>query len=432
LDTNLSFEQAPPISAPYRFFLTAPWFSFAAGILVLVRGEAALSSRWMPETLALTHLLVAGFMLQAMCGALMQFVPVAAGGNVWRPSLTAGLAQPLIFVGALLLSGGLLWSDVRLLLAALPLLLVGVGVFVVVIAAALWRTSAKGGVVACLRLAIVSLAMTVAIGALLAGALVEGRAVTQEITAVHAGWGLGGWALALLTGVSLHVVPMFQMTKPYPQIYTKWIAPTLAVLLIVWSGQWLAPGNPLLTLAGWGLFLVAAIYAIITIQLQMQRRRKLTDITFWFFRGGMVCLIAAAALCCASAFVDGLVDDPRLALSLGVLVCGGGFISAINGMLYKIVPFINWLGLQALGAPPALLPNMKQMIPQRSMRLQMVLHFLAVGLFLLAIWLPMLSRPAGAVWAVSAAWLGINLMGGARRYLWFRDRIRANAPCPES
>jgi hypothetical protein len=66
------------------------------------------------------------------------------------------------------------------------------------------------------------------------------------------------------------------------------------------------------------------------------------------------------------------------------------------------------------------------------MRRQMWLHFLAVGLLLLAIWLPLLSRPAGAVWVVSAAWLGINLLGASRRYLSFRDRIRANASCPES
>ena len=65
MQPNLSFEQAPPISVPYRFFLTAPWFGVAAGLLLAFMGEDMLASRWTPGALAGTHLLVAGFMLQA-------------------------------------------------------------------------------------------------------------------------------------------------------------------------------------------------------------------------------------------------------------------------------------------------------------------------------------------------------------------------------
>ena len=78
---NLSFEQAPPVSVPYRFFLTAPLFGVAAGLLLVWLGESAVASRWSGGALALTHLLAVGFMLQAMTGAVMQFVPVAAGGR---------------------------------------------------------------------------------------------------------------------------------------------------------------------------------------------------------------------------------------------------------------------------------------------------------------------------------------------------------------
>ena len=39
---NLSFEQAPAISVPYRFFLTAPLFGAAAGLLLAWLGPAAL------------------------------------------------------------------------------------------------------------------------------------------------------------------------------------------------------------------------------------------------------------------------------------------------------------------------------------------------------------------------------------------------------
>ena len=100
---NLSFDQAPPISVPYRFFLVAPWFGVMAGILLAWSGPDAFASRWTPEAMALTHLIALGFMLQAMSGAVFQFIPVAVGGNVWRPRLVADTLQPLLVLATLLL-----------------------------------------------------------------------------------------------------------------------------------------------------------------------------------------------------------------------------------------------------------------------------------------------------------------------------------------
>lgn len=50
---SLSLDQAPPISVPFRFFLTAPLFIFCAGLLLLIYGPDALISRWSPVTSAL-------------------------------------------------------------------------------------------------------------------------------------------------------------------------------------------------------------------------------------------------------------------------------------------------------------------------------------------------------------------------------------------
>jgi hypothetical protein len=161
----------------------------------------------------------------------------------------------------------------------------------------------------------------------------------------------------------------------------------------------------------------------------MQRRRRLTDPSFWFFRGGMLVAILASVLVVIQ--LGGLFAmEDALTLSSGMLLLGA-FVSVINGMLYKIVPFINWLHLQRLmqrlngvGSMP---PNMRLMIPEVQTHRQMVLHFVALGTLLLAVWWPMLARPAGALWVLSSAWLGLNLIGGARRYAGFRDQILAGA-----
>ncbi|MCZ7654672.1 MAG: hypothetical protein M5R42_10950 [Rhodocyclaceae bacterium] len=107
MQPGLSFEQAPPISVPFRFFLTAPLFGMAAGLLLLWQGPQAFVSRWTPVALALTHLLAVGFMLQAMCGALLQMLPVAAGANIWQPRRVTHLTHAGLTIGTLLPGGRL-------------------------------------------------------------------------------------------------------------------------------------------------------------------------------------------------------------------------------------------------------------------------------------------------------------------------------------
>ena len=77
----LSFDQAPPFSAPFRFFVTAPLFAILAGALLLWSGPELFASRWTPTALALTHLLTAGFMMQVMRGEHIQLRELMASAE---------------------------------------------------------------------------------------------------------------------------------------------------------------------------------------------------------------------------------------------------------------------------------------------------------------------------------------------------------------
>jgi hypothetical protein len=425
---SLSFDQAPPISVPYRFFLVAPWFGVLAGILLAWSGGEVFASRWTPEALALTHLIALGFMLQAMCGAMFQFIPVAVGGNVWRPGLVANTVQPLLLLATLLLVAGLLFSRPALLAAAVPLFLLGVGAFVVVVALALWQTPATGMTLWAMRMAIGGLAVTVLLGSLLAEALNHGLAVPiVDLTNVHLAWGLGGWAMMLLAGVSYHVVPMFQLTRPFPPWFTNWFGFVLLVLLVGWSAQLVVDAVWWTLAIALPLLLILSTYAATTLWLQFTRRRKIHDATSLYFRVAMLSILAFAVSAAAFLLCPEIGADPRSVVWLGVLVLVGVFVSALSGMMYKIVPFLNWLHLQRLGAPISAVPNMKKMIPAEAMTGQLRAHVLALLLLLAAIWLPGLTRIAGLALAASCAWLGWNLLGAVRRYQAFRDQIRADA-----
>ena len=431
----LSFVQAPPISVPYRFFLTAPLFGAVAGVILAALGPESLQSRWSRGALAMTHLIVVDFMLQAMCGSLLQFVAVVAGANIWRPSLVAAVVHPLITAGAILLATAFLFEQRVLFLLAAIVFVSAIGMFLTVMAIALLRTPARGMSVHVLRVAVFGLLVTVALGAALAVTLGVPVNLPTELSLlalinVHVAWGLGGWALMLVIGVSYLVVPMFQLTPGYPLWLARLLPSGLFLVLCLWTLQLVPavgmspPWQSSVAVAG---VVLAASYAGTTLWLQSRRRRRQIDVTFILWRGAMLSLLAFALSWIVFEAVPQLGTSSGAPLWLGVLALPGVFISVITGMLYKIMPFLNWLHLQQQGGKGMLLPNVKQMIPDASMRGQMLLHFTAVGLMLAAVLWSALVLPAGLAFTASCLWLEWNLVGAARMYGRVREKVLAAA-----
>lgn len=427
MHADLSFDQAPPISVPFRFFLTAPWFGVAAGVLLLWQGGDLLLSRWMPGALALTHLLVLGFMLQAMTGALFQFVPVAAGGNLWRASTVATVVHPAFAAGAALLSAGFVFSWPAALEAAAVLIAAAGILFLGTLGRALVTTPAVGATVAGLRGATVGLAVTLSLGACLIAGLAAGHDIPViEVTKVHAAWGLGGWALPLLAGVAVTVVPMFQVTPAYAPRPAKAFPWLVASGLLLWSTRLAGVAEGIANAGLLAVLALAAGFCVSTLRLQARRRRKVDDANVLMMRSAMVTGLAAALLCGWLACGLPGSDDGRLQVATGILLVAP-FVFAINGMLYKIVPFLDWLHLKRLGGPRALPPNMNRMIPPKAMDWQARAQLAAFALLLVAAIWPAMARPAGMALIVSFAWLGRNLVEGVRSYRLYKGRIQPPA-----
>ncbi|MBL8503076.1 MAG: hypothetical protein JNL78_06525 [Rhodocyclaceae bacterium] len=436
MQPGLSFEQAPPISVPFRFFLTAPLFGMAAGLLLLWQGPAALASRWTGVALALTHLIAVGFMLQAMCGALLQMLPVAAGANIWQPQRVTHLTHAGLTIGTLLLLAGFLSEQALFFRIAVPFMTISLGAFAVIVLVGLFRTPAKGPTIVALRIAVCGLIITISLGATLASTFGWQLALPlTEITHVHAAWGLGGWSLLLVAGVGYLVVPMFQLTPPYPGWFTRGFSVALFFLLAAWSISWLPLQRPdaLQAALACAAALLAAAFAAVTLRLQGQRRRKVTEPTLLFWRLAMVCLILAAAGVVLQQLKPGEGEDyAGTPFLLGVLLMVGVFMPVISGMLYKIMPFLNWLHLQKIGKPGLVVPNMRQMIPEPRMTMQLRLHLAALLLLLGAVPLPWLVYPGGLALIASCAWLEWNVVEAARNYARFKDELAEKLAAEQS
>ncbi|KAB2936185.1 MAG: hypothetical protein F9K25_01625 [Candidatus Contendobacter sp.] len=415
---GLSLEQAPPFSVPLRFFLTAPWFLVLAALLLLWQGPEIFASRWLPVTLALAHLFTLGFMAQVMLGALLQMLPVVVGVVVPRPQLTAALIHIPLTLGALALTVAFLSGVPAWFQVAWWLLGLGFGVALIAIHLALWRAPVVSGTVIALRCALGALLITVGLGLSLGGYFGWGWSLpVVAMTQLHAAWGLAGWTLLLVAGVAYQVVPMFQITPPYPQWFGRGFAPLMAALLAAWSVLMLGDWETAARLTSTALAAGIALFALTTLHLLAQRRRKIGDPTLGYWRASMASLLASALLWLATLWIPALGPASPAEWLLGILPILGFAVAVINGMLYKIVPFLAWFHLQAQLFRRAKVPNMKQLLPEARIRRQRWAYLTALLLLLAAAVYPaVFTYPAALALGVTGAWLGINLLSVLRIY----------------
>lgn len=425
MGNHLSFDQAPAFSVPLRFFITACLFGVATGVALALLGPQVFLSRWMPGLLALTHLVGTGMLLQVMVGACFQFVPVVTGANIAHPRRVANVVHPLLVVATLTLAAAFVWQFAFLFLIAALAFVLALGGFVATMLLALARTSASSALSSAFKWPLLALAVTVVLGALLAGAMARGQPLPHAITDVHLSWALGAWSMALLGSVSTVVVPMFQITPAYPRWFERGYAPALFLVTAVGSSRLLGWETVPIVALALGLALLA-LFAVITLILQARRRRKLSDTTFAYFRLSAVFILAVTLIGWGLAVDWWGEQRPRIELLLGLWMFLGVLLSAVSGMLYKIVPFLCWLHIQRRGPFAVTPPNMKEMIPERRARGQFVAHLLVLALLTAALWVPSLTRGAGLVFAVSSAWLGWNLVGALRVYRRTIDRMSAS------
>jgi hypothetical protein len=406
----LDLERSPPAALSLRFFLTAPLFAMLAGAALLWQGDSGFASRWSPAVLAATHLLTLGMLTMVICGALLQLLPVVAGAALPCEQLSACMLHVLLSGGTLLLAGAF-WRQQALLFAlALPPLLLALCWLLVACGAALWRaTPAPAAPMAgAVRMALAALAPAMLLGAAMAAALAWARPLPLlELADLHAMWGLLGWIGLLLAGVAWQVIPMFQATPLYPRAVTRafaWLVPALLAACSVaqLAGYWLAA--PLRAL----LFCAFALFAVTTLSLLARRKRPAPDATTLFWRLSMASLLA-----CVPAWYApiGVAARPLL---LGVLFLIGFAGSAVNGMLYKIVPFLLWHHWQEHGAGRRV-PGIRLIIPDARAKAQFHSHQAALVLLALAaLWPAWLLRPAALALIGANLMLGLNLLRALR------------------
>lgn len=381
---GLSLEQAPPLSVPMRFFVSACLFAVAGGVAMLGFGASAFASRWTPQMLVLTHLFAVGFCLMVMLGALFQMLPVVAGAVIKQAPIVAALLHPLMVFGLLGLCFGFMTGQWAFSGFVIGLLVAGMLAFCGLCTWTLFEARAAYETVTGMKYALLALALTVLMGAWLAaghgGSVALARPVLSNL---HLSMGIAGWMALLIISISYQVIPMFHMTPAYSQGMRRYLTPCLAVGLVVLALLQSFGFTGYGTLCSLAIILLWLGYCATTLWLVYQRKRKLRDQSLYFWILGLT----SSALGATMTVVPNSVN---VELAAGVLMIGGA-MAVICGMLYKIVPFLVWFHLQSrqrIDTPTRRVPNMREIIPTKYARWHFYCHFTALLILMVATFIP--------------------------------------------
>ncbi len=354
-----------PLSIPVGFFFLGEAFLLAFALLFTLHPEALTIPRH-PLGLAMAHLLLLGFGVGVLLGAMHQLVPVVLEAPLYRHIW--GYPVMLLWgLGTVLLATGFAWNP-----ALVPwgggLALLGLSFFAYHMLRTFRMAPRWNRVATALAWVVLYLVLTPVLGLF--------QSLTQRYGSYdpdrflwHVLLGFVGIFLLSILGVGYKLVSMFTLTHGVDEG---------ALGLLLWTANLGLLG---LLLGEWlGYLLLFATYLLAlydTHRILKNRMKRPLDLGVQHYLVGLAFLGLA------------LLALPFRSLAAAYWFALGFVGLVVTGMLYKILPFLVWTHRYAPRAGKERVPLLKEMLPEGA-------AYLAGGLFVLgALLTPFLP---GAAW----------------------------------
>jgi hypothetical protein len=364
-----AFANAPDVTIPLRFMIVGVISLLLSVVLLVAHPEVLASYHYNQHVVAITHLVVLGFGLSVVTGAMYQLVPVvletrlhserlarwhfpihlvSVAGMVWM-FWVWDMKQVGHFGSGLAVGVGLfVWNLVRTLRQVRGWTVISFGIastvfwLVAVIVAGL-AVSAGKSTYELVGRPDVSPLLAVPLAGLKATADFLSRFEPLAVMHAHAHLGVLGVFILLIIGVGYRLVPMFLISdlqnprRAWASLWILNIGLAATFLTILLQHPW-KPIAALVVIAG------LALYGAELVAIVRARRRRSLD---WGLRGFLAsqALLVPVALLGLGLSRPGLVLTEtvgRLENAYGFLALFGVVAFAILGMLYKILPFLVW------------------------------------------------------------------------------------------
>lgn len=371
---GLSLDQAPPISVPFRFFITTPIFAIIIGIVILFSNSELLVNKYSNVAIGLVHLFTLGMLTMIIFGAMQQMMPVLAGAVIKRVKLFANVVHLGLTLGTIFFSASFILEDKSLLLPGIILLSISFATFFITAIWLLFRVKYLTSTVKAMKLFSLAGLITVLLGLYLAGAHVGDNIGAKHYIFVnaHMMFGLFGFAMLLIMGVAFQVIPMFYVSKDFPKFVQNRLPVFIFVLIALFFLLTLFSINVyviklLLTV----VFIIFAVYAIDSLN---NRRRPVFDVTLWYWKLSLYMLIIS--------MLNWMFVPQDSSYLLSILFAFGFLYALLQGMVYKIIPFLAWFHLSSKGY--FVIPTIREMITEDLIKIHFFIYVSSLVSFLLA------------------------------------------------
>jgi len=401
---GLSIDQAPPIAAPVRFYITAPLFAIIAGFLIFFSDSSTLMIRYSMDSIIITHALTIGFLGFIMLGSLTQMLPVLAGVVIPKVEIVSKVSYFLLVFGTIFMILGLMFENS--LLDALALVGLGLGftMMITVIGLAILKVKNFNPTVKAMATSLVFAGFTVLMGLFLLYTYIDNDVAEYRnaIANVHSVWGVFGFAGILVIGVTFQVLPMFYVAPRFKQFCKKRVVWLISIGLFIWLITSLFFEAQTILGKAWIATFFWAFATTVWMKLSA-RRRPISDVTVWYWRSASLFLTLGSFLWIFDEYFK-----HEYVVMVAILLGGGFILSIMMGMLYKIIPFLVWFHLNAMGYMT--IPTMNEMINKNLAKAQFILFMASLVGFVFAFYIPIILKVAAFSFIVSMMILQYNVI----------------------
>ena len=403
---GLSLDQAPPISVPFRFFLSAPLFGVLMSFVIFFTPFNEISNQYSHFAIGVVHLFTLGILSMIIFGAMQQMMPVLAGAIIKKPRLFANVVHTSLVLGTLFLSFSFILQIKILLHIAVLFLAIAFLTFFIMSIKLLFKVKYLTSTVKAMRLFSLAGIITLFLGLYLAIShmTLEFDAQYYSFVFLHILFGLFGFALLLIMGVSFQVIPMFYVAPDFPKFVQNKLPLIIFLLLFVSVLFFFFDINFLiLKLIFSSLIISFCFYGLKSLN---NRKRPVFDATLWYWKFSLVCL-AISLIIWLAGFDTNYI--------LAIVFAFGFLYSLLQGMVYKIIPFLSWFHLTSKGYFK--LPTIREFINERYIKIHFFVHLISIVFFILSYFENSLIYVASILFLISNILFFINCLNAVKKYV---------------
>ncbi len=376
---------SPKVVIPHYAFGGLTWL--AVTLLIVFNPEAFTQHFFNPELLAITHLLVLGWITMIIFGALYQLLPVIMEVKLYsEPFAIASFI--MLGMGTIILAFAFwIFSFGAILFVGVTFVVLAVVLFVANVLFTAHSSTKKVIERTFIVTSAIWLLFTVLAGLTLAINQVYPflKASQIELLKLHAHAGIVGWFMQLIIGVSSKLLPMFMVSHnvntkklkvAYYAINLGLIAGLASLFFQIKSGVILS-----------AIIVVPGIFSYLSFiyEAYTKRVKKQLDIGMKQTAFSFLILLVPFFLIFSLLFNFNFLQNLTLPLSVayGSAIVIGFITSLVMGQTYKTLPFIVWLKVYRGRIGKVVLPLPKDLYSEKIASAQLWLF--AIGFVLLLI-----------------------------------------------